>query len=246
MDEHKKEDIEYELADVIIGTPHEFTLNDKQKFCLYPVTLAKMFLMKRNMDLLGFNSEIAKMNPYMEAVRLVKEHKEECCRIIALHTAPNTYKDLFDFEASERRYQAFMKEADDEDLTQLMIYVLTWDKTDKFMKHIGLDKEAERRRKIMEVKKDDKHNVSFGGLSLFGSFIGQLKEMGYSDDEILYEKSYCYLRMMLADKTMSLFLSDEDLKKLPNDIGGAMIDANDPNAMEKLQGRLAGRGVKFK
>ena len=247
MDKHKKTDIEYELADVITGTPHEFTLNDTKTFCLYPVTLAKMFLLKRYMESLNFNEEIARLNPYMEAVRLVKEHREECCRVIALHTSPNTYRDLFDFKALNGRYDTFMTDATEEDLAELMIYALTWDKSEEILKHIGLDEEQKRKQKVMEVKaKSDKNNVSFGGLSLFGSFIGQLKEMGYSDDEILYEKGYVYLRLMLADKMMSMFLSDEEASKLPGIFGGKGIDANDPKAMEKLKGMLAGRGVKFK
>ena len=242
MDKHKKTDIEYELADVVVGMPQDFSVG-RHQYRLYPVTLGKMFLLKRYIDELDFNQEIARLNPYMEAIRMEKENKETCCQVIAVHTAPNTYKDLFDRKAITARKNVFMKECDDEDIATLMVYALTWDKTDMLLEHVGLKKEAERRNKVMEIKGKDKNSVSFGGLSIFGRFIGQLKEMGYSDDEILYEKGYCYLRMMLADKIVSLYLTDDELNKLPNDVGGTMIDANDPQAFEKLKGRL--KGVKF-
>lgn len=237
MDEHKKTDIEYDLADVIIGAPHDFFV-EKDRFRLYPMTLAKMFLLKRYFDELDFSEENVRLNAYMEAVRLAEEHTEVCCRIIAVFTAPNTYKDLFDYDAIEKRFERFKEKLSYEDIATMMVYVLTWDKTDALYRHIGLDKEALRRAKIMKVKKDDKNNISFGGLSLFGTFIGQLKEMGYSDDEILYEKDYCYLRMMIADKMTSVYLSDDELKSLPDEVGGTMIDANDPQAMDKLRGKL--------
>ena len=237
MDEHKKTDIEYDLADVIIGAPHDFFV-EKDRFRLYPMTLAKMFLLKRYFDELDFSEENVRLNPYMEAVRLAEEHTEVCCRIIAVFTAPNTYKDLYDYDAIEKRFDRFKEKLSYEDIATMMVYVLTWDKTDALYRHIGLDKEAVRRATIMKVKKDDKNNISFGGLSLFGTFIGQLKEMGYSDDEILYEKGYCYLRMMIADKMTSVYLSDDELKSLPDEVGGTMIDANDPQAMDKLRGKL--------
>lgn len=242
MEEHKKKDIEYDLADVIIGMPHDFFIGE-DRFRLYPMTLAKMFLLKRHFDELDFSEENVRLNPYMEAVRLAEEHTEVCCRIIAVFTAPNTYKDLYDYEAIESRFVRFKENMSFEDIATLMVHALTWDKTEALYEYTGLNKEAVRRYKVMEVKKDDKNNISFGGLSLFGTFIGQLKEMGYSDNEILYERGYCYLKMMIADKITSVYLSDDELKKLPEEAGGTMIDANDPQAMNKLKGKL--KNVKF-
>ena len=46
MDENKTIDNEYDLTDVIIGRPQEFKVGRKS-FRLYPLTLAKMLLLKR-------------------------------------------------------------------------------------------------------------------------------------------------------------------------------------------------------
>ena len=240
MDDRKT--IDYEIADVITGKPHEFTVGRKL-FRIYPVTLAKTFALKRYMDLLSFNNDILKTNPYLESMRLVQEHRNCCCEILAIHTTPNTYKDLYNTQTIAYRRNVFEK-MKDEDLATLFIHVLTSDKTDAIISHLKLDKEQERMRKVMEVKnKDNKNNISFGGLTIFGSFIGQLKEMGYSDNEILYERGYSFLRLMLADKMTSIYLTDEEQGKLPA-LTLTGMDANDPVAARKIISNLEKRGIK--
>lgn len=244
-DEEKKriETDEYDLADVIIGRPQEFKVGRKS-FRLYPLTLAKTLLLKRQMDTLGLNMEILKANPFLEALRIVRDHRQTCCTILAYHTAPNTCKDLFDTKSITIRRNYFDKNLDDEDIATLLITALD-DKTDRLIKHLGLDKEQEKLKRVMEVKKKhDKNTVSFCGLSLFGTFIGQLKEMGYSDNEILYERGYTFLRLMLADKIQQIILSDDEKKEIPSDFGGDYVDANDPKNAQKVMAMFANKGIK--
>jgi hypothetical protein len=99
--------------------------------------------------------------------------------------------------------------------------------------------------RISEAKKS-KNSISVGGKTLLGSFIGQLKEMGYTDNEIRYELGYHYLQLMLADKMTSVYLTDEELSSLPEECGGNVLDGNDPESFGKLQSLLANRGVKMK
>jgi hypothetical protein len=237
-------DIEYDLADVIIGKPHDFSVGRKH-FRLYPVTLAKTFLLKRHIDELGIEKDILKANPYLEALRIAGTCREACCRILAIHTAPNTYKDLFDQRSMAVRRNYFAAGLSDEDLASLMIIVLASDKTDTFITHLGLDEDRRKISRIMEIKhKHDSNSVTFGGRSLFGSFIGQLKEMGYSDEEILYERPYSFLRLMLADKVVSIYMSDDEKGELPPDLGGTFLDGNDPGSIKELNSYLASKGLK--
>lgn len=239
-------DIDYEIADVIIERPQEFKIGRKS-FKLYPVTLAKMFLLKRQIDGLSINAAILEINPYMEAIRVVKENRDVCCHILAYHTAPNTYKDIYDTKAITIRKNYFSRNLNDEDMASMMIIVLTSDKYDEIVKHFGLDKEHERLQKVMEVKqKGDKNNLTFNGLSLFGTFIGRLKEMGYSDNEILFEKGYTFLRLMLADKVMNVLLTDEERQQLYETSGGSLMDAGDPNSADKIRGYFAQKGIEIK
>ena len=239
-------DIEYDLADVIIERPQEFKVG-RRYFKLYPVTLAKMLLLKRHLDGLKLNMEILKTNIYLEAMRLARESRESCCNILAYHTAPNSYKELYNSHAITIRKNYFTKYLSDEELASLVTYILSaTDKTDELLRYVGLEKEKERLTKVMEVKrKHNKSSLSFNGLSLFGTFIGQLKEMGYTDNEILYEKGYTFLRLMLADKVVTVMLTDEERENLDSDIGGTLIDANDPAKTDKIAQILSSKGLRI-
>ena len=243
MDDKKYGKIEYELADIITQKPHEFKVGRKL-FRLYPVTLAKQFIQKRIIGRLGLNTSFIQ-NPYLEALRVAETNKKACCEIIALHATPNTYKDLHNSKAMTERRNVFEKMRT-EDVATMLVNVLTTDYTKDIIEYFGIDKEQKRLAVIMEIKrKNSKNNLSFGGLTIFGTFIGQLKEMGYTDDEIIYEKGYAYLRLMLADKVTSVYLTDGELQDVSTGSGGTMIDGNSPEAFEKLRTALAGRGLKF-
>jgi len=243
MDEQKY-NIEYDIADVVIGRPYGFSVGHKQ-FNLYPVTLAKMYLLRRQIDSLGINYDILLKSQYVEALRLVTTHREICCHILAYHTAPNTYKDLYDRRSITIRKNVFEKDLTDEEMATLLIMVLEADKSEMFMKFLGIDKEKERMAQVMEIKrKSGSNNVNFGGLSVFGTFIGQLKEMGYSDNEILYEKGYTYLRLMLADKITSVYLTKEEMEQIPAlTLGATVMDASDPANAEKILMAFKSKGV---
>lgn len=240
--EEQKKDIDYNIEDVVIGRPYGFSVGHKY-FYLYPVTLAKMYLLKRQIDSLGVNDFILLKNPYAEVLRLVKTHRETCCQIIAYHSAPNTYKDLYDRRSIVIRKNYFNKELNDDELATLLIIALTSDKTEQYMNHLGITKERERLINVLNVKKkSDSNNMSFGGVSIFGTFIGQLKEMGYSDNEILYERGYSYLRLMLADKMQSVYLTDDEKSKIPALASGS-YDASDPKNAEKILSALKNKGL---
>lgn len=245
MEENKTIDNEYDLTDVIIGRPQEFKVG-RRSFRLYPLTLAKMLLLKRQVDGLKLDMDILKTNPFLEALRVARNQRQTCCTILAYHTAPNTYKDLFDSKSIAARRNYFDKSLSDEDIASLLIIALD-DKTDRLMKHLGLDKERERLQEVLKVKqKHDKNSKTFCGLSLFGTFIGQLKEMGYSDNEILYERGYTFLRLMLADKVQQVILTEDEKNDLPDKFGGNKVDANDPKNAEKIMALLKNKGVESK
>ena len=236
-------EIENNFADVIIQRPHGFTVGRKH-FYLYPITLAKMFLLKRLVEALNIDKSLLQLNPYLEAMRLAQTQRESCCQILAYHTAPNTYKDLFDNRAVTIRKNYFVQEMEVEDIASMMILVLTDEKTEEYMKHIGLDKEREKLAVVMEAKrKHDKNTMNFNGKSLLGTFIAPLKEMGYTDNEILYEKSYTYLQLMLADKVVSLHVTDEEKNDIPKDMGGTYIDASDPEQAKSFLQQMKDKGI---
>lgn len=234
-------DINNTIADIVIGMPFPFTIGRKQ-LAIYPVTFAKSLLLARYIKSLGVDMQLLGDDINIEALRLAHEKHEEVAAILAIYATPNTKRDLFD-EHKKAIRRNILAGASDEDLATLLIYVLTLDKTEEAMKHLGIDKERKRLSKALSVKKGSDTTMSFGGVSVFGSFIGALKDMGYSDDEIIFELSYSYLRMMLADKITTVYLTDEERNKMPSDASGALVDAEAPGAVNKLNEFLATRGM---
>ena len=245
MDEQKNEHLEYILSEVITGKPHEFVVGKSVTMNVYPVTLAKMFILKPFLRELEINDRLLKRNPNAEALRLVTTKKELCCSILSIHTSPNSYAELFDMKKRAERRNILMG-AEVSSLAALLMLVLGGDRTQWLADELGITEEKRRIERVIAIKeKSGGNSMVFGGKTLFGSFIGQLKAIGYSDDEILYERPYSFLRLMLEDKVTSIYLTDDEVKMLPADASEAMFDGNDPGSFEKLKSSLAGKGISF-
>ncbi len=212
MKEDEKE-IEQYFADAIMERPYGFSVDDRH-FFLYPVTFGKMYLLQRYMEQLAIDAQSLQADVSMEALRLAKGKRSECLDIICCHTC-NTKEELFDTATLSEKKAVLDNGLSDEDIAALMIIVLTSDKTDLFIRHYGIDKEHEDMRKVMVVKEQsDKNNYTFGGLTLYGSFIHPLLELGLTWDEIVWKRSYTNLRMLLADKVNTIYVTDEERKKI--------------------------------
>ena len=228
-DEQKKE-IEQYLADTIMERPYGFTVGETH-YCLYPVTLGKMYVIQRHIENLSINSQGLQTDLSLEALRLVKENREECLHIIYFHIC-RTKEEVFDTKRLLNTVDMFNTEMSDEDIAALMIIVLSSDRTEMFIKHLGIDKEQADMKKVMDVKqKSDKNNFTFGGVSIYGSFIHPLIELGMSWDEILWERSYTNLRLLLADKVNSIYVTDEERKKINISRDRHRVDGDDREAL---------------
>lgn len=246
MKSEREENLDYVLDDVIMGKPHDFRVGRKQ-FYIYPCTFAKKILLKRFLQELAIDNSLLSRNTYAEALRLVNEHRGLCCNIIAIYCTPNTYKDFTCRKALAEKRNV-LAGVNSKDLASLLLTILTSDHTAELMDYLGISKEQERMRNVLSAKEDNRSSVHFGGLSVFGSFIAPLKEMGYSDEEILYERGYTFLRLLLADKPNSVYLTDEELSRLPAlaVTQDSSLNASDPKNTEKIIASLSNRGVKIK
>lgn len=244
MDEqNEKKELEHALADIITAQPTEIRIGRKT-LRLYPVTLAKTFVLRRWMDALEIDAALLKANPFIECLRLAETQPDVVAHILAIHSAPNTEKDLHDRRGMVMRRNLLLT-VKTEHLAGLLMAVLTADKTEQLCEHLGISAERDRLQEALSVKRDhDRNNLSFGGKSIFGTFIGQLKEMGYGDSEILFERSYSYLRLMLADKVTSLYMSDEELELLPQSAGGTLLDGESDGDLDTLAAMIKSGGAK--
>lgn len=212
MNDEQKKDIELYLSDTIIGRPYGFSVGDRH-FYLYPVTLGKMYMLSRLVEQLNLSMSSIEGNPYIEAVRIVKERRELCSRILTYHTI-HTKAKIFDNEFVDKRSRYFTENINDEDLATLMVMVLTADKTDLFLKYIGLDIEQSQMAKVLKVK-DDANSFNFCGLSVYGALIDTACERyHWTFDYVVWEISYTNLRLMLADSPKQIYLTDDERKKV--------------------------------
>ena len=243
MNDKQDRELDQVLADIITAQPHEIRIGRKV-LCLYPVTLAKTFVLRRWMDSLEIDASLLKANPYMECLRLAETQREKVSEILAVHSAPNTQESLHDSHSRAMRRSLFAS-VKTEHLAGLLLSVLTQDRTEELMQHLGLSAEHDRLMEVLKVKRDsDTNNLSFGGKSIFGAFIGQLKGLGYTDEEILFERSYSYLRLVLADKVTSVYLNDEELESLPQSAGGTLLDGDEDSDMDVLAALIKQGGEK--
>ena len=178
-----------------------------------------MYLMQRVIDGMGITLGNFNGNVTIEALRLAQEKRAECLRYITYNTFKNK-DDIFDERKVSERDAFFDKELSDSDIAQLVIMLLSIDKTHEFFKHLGIEKEQQRLQGVMRAKsKDDKNNYTFGGRSVFGTLLDAACERyGWTKDYVVWGIDYATLRLMLADKVTSVYLSDEERKRTPRSL----------------------------
>ena len=225
--------IDMDIADTIIERPHGFKVNQRQ-FYLYPVTLGKTYLISRLVECLGINLEIIKANPYMEALRICQEKKESVCRILSYHTI-NKKEELFDYDFVQERCNFFYKEIDNDSMAQLLVMVLSERDISAYIKHLGIDKEKEWQAKAMRAKKDN-NSLTFGGTSIYGTLIDTAcQRYGWTFEYVVWGISYANLQLLLADSVTSIYLSDEERKRVNIPQDRDIINADDPANMAKIK-----------
>lgn len=203
--------IEIDIADTIIDRPVGFTVG-RRHFYLYPLTLGKHYLLQRTIESLGIDRKSLVENPFAEALRLASIKKEECITLITYHSL-QTKKELLSNRNVTIRKNLFKQELSTEDIATLTMACLTRDKTDQIARHLGIDKETERMKRVVAVK-EDTNTYQFGGVSIYGSIIDSACERyGWSFDYVVWGISYTNLQLMLKDSVKSVYLTDEEAKR---------------------------------
>lgn len=186
------------------------------------------------MECLGINLEIIKANPYMEALRICQEKKESVCRILSYHTI-NKKEELFDYDFVQERCKFFYKEIDNDSMAQLLVMVLSEGDISAYIKHLGIDKEKEWQAKAMRAKKDN-NSLTFGGKSIYGTLIDTAcQRYGWTFEYVVWGISYANLQLLLADSVTSIYLSDEERKRVNIPQDRDIINADDPANMAKIK-----------
>ena len=231
----KDENIQDRIEDALMGFPIQFTVGDKP-FWLYPKTLGKVYLLNRLRRQLGINEEFAKSDPFAEALRVCREKKDIVLRAIVYMASP-AKRDIYHESYVVNRMEFLDKNMTDEEIATVFLTILTDDDLLAFEKHFGFNLEYERKRKVADVK-SSKNSVSFGAHTIWGTLIDFACQLYcWTLEYVVWGISYVSLMMLYTDKSESIYLSDEEKKKLGHGFSfdGEVINADDPRNMGKIK-----------
>ena len=245
MDATKEQtnEVEQMMADVLTDAPIQFSIGeDGQKFNLYPKTLGVKMLIDRLKPQLGINDENIKTNALLECLRICQTQQDFVLRMIAYSTFRKKTQ-IQDAELIEKRMAFFKENLELSDMATLLLHILKDDGIiiEQLKEHLQMDKEMERKRNILKAKQEaetERSSVSYGGVSIYGTLLSFFAEKyGWSIDYIIWGVSYTNLMLMYFDHPESIYLSKEEIDKLPVDMRnemGAAIDANDPENVQRI------------
>lgn len=231
-----REQIEMNIADTIIERPIGFSVS-KRNYFIYPPTLGKTYLLARLFKSLEADEKVIATNPYLEALRLSETKKETVCRLLSYYTF-NRKDDVLNNTKVEQRANLFEKSLDGEELATILVLILSGDNTEEFIRYFGIDKEREEKERIYKIK-DSKGSISFGGKSTYGTLIDfACQRYGWTMEYVTWSISYVNLKMLMADSITTIYLSEDERKKLGMGVG-EIINADDPANKDLIRKMLS-------
>lgn len=230
----KDKSIENGLADIIMERPFGFKVGERQ-FYLYPMTLGKSYLLSRIIESLDVNKNLLSSNPYAEAIRLCSLNKDSVVRIIVYNTL-NSKHDIFNDELVNERIKFFTDSLDEKELAELLSIVLSSDDIGKYTKFLGIDRDRKSLEKVMRVKGENKNNIDFFGKSIMGTLIiPACEKLNMTPSQIVWDISISFLRLLMADCVTSIYLTDDERKKVHISSDRNFISGDDPRNMELIK-----------
>lgn len=221
------------ITKVLTDQSVEFDVQ-RRRYRLYPSSLGKVFLTAPLIESLGINKENVTAVPFLEILRIVQQHRDACCRIIAYHTLRGK-QEVLNLKAVKAQEQRIANSFDDDDIGTILIAILKDNSINEIIKATQMDREAEKMASV-NTAKNHKNTFVFGGKSIWGSLIDAACERyGWTFDYVVWGISYANLTLMLKDKITSVFLTDDERKRvrLP-DYSGDIISGDDKKEVLRL------------
>ena len=200
------------FTDIVMEAPHGFSINENS-FTLYPPCLGKMILMQRQLESMEVKEENISTASILEVIRIVSKHREQCLRLIAYMTCESKSQ-CYDARHI-KKVMDDLSEATDEDIATLLIYITTNDRSSEVRSVYKIDEETDYLNSVMRVK-TDKGSMSFGGKTILGALIDPACERyGWTVDYVVWGISYATLRLLMADKINTIYLTEDERKRVP-------------------------------
>ena len=173
------------------------------------------------------------INPLAETLRVCTEKSDTVCQIIAYSTFDGK-KSVLDIEKILHRAKFFEDNVSVEDMATILTIILSNDKIEEFIQYFGIDADREMKTQISRIKGEGS-SITFGGKSIYGLLIDfACQRYGWTMDYVLWGISYVNLNMLFADAITTVYLSDEERKKLGRG-DGRMVNADDPKNRDLIR-----------
>lgn len=229
-----KDNLNEALADAVMDRPREFFIG-KKRFCLYSPSLGVSLMLSRHLATLSLDEQMLNVNPSLECLRLVSQHKPTVCYILAI-LSYRRYRDLCESQKLKRLAEYYGSKLSDEEIAQLFLLVMNEHKAESFIELSGLREEQEEQVKIAKLKNKDGHTLTFGGKTIYGALIDNAcKAYGWSKEYVVWGIDLVSLKMILADSITSLYLSDKEAEELHTGRGKDEIFGMNAEDFEKLK-----------
>lgn len=200
------------LVDTLTERPTAFQVG-RVHYSFYPPSLGVYLLSSTLLGELWVDEALLAHNLPAEALRLAQRHRGEVLRLVVLHSLRG-YAQIMDEGKVQGRIKHLDKGLSTEELATLLCLLLEGDSYSELVQAYGIDSDMQERQRLREVK-EDKHTISLGGRTLYGGLIDYTAERyGWSMDYIMWGISYANLRLLSADASLSIYLSEEELGRL--------------------------------
>ncbi len=221
----------FDIVDTLIQRPVSFTFR-RRRYSVYPLTLGKIHLCSRLIEDLGFGDVKTDNDLYVTALRAAKGKREKSLRLIAYVTLAGD-DCLDETKVNERIGRLRRMKANN--LASVLALILVYDKTDTIMRGFMIDEESKKLSDVLKIKSKskDKSSVSFGGKSIWGTLIDAACERyGWTYQYVLWGISFSALRLLMEDQVKTVFLSEDERKKVSSRVLEETINADDKLALK--------------
>lgn len=220
-----------EISDALIERPIGFSFRGRH-FSIYPPTLGKIQLISRLVESLGLTDTKSEEAIFKGLLVAAQMKRETCKRILAYATLKGA--ECLDEKAVQKRLRE-LRWISEPHLASAVLLALSMDHSEAIMEYFGLDTEAKQMSKVMKVKEKNKNSLAFAGKSVWGTMIDSACERyGWTYQYVLWDISYCALKMLLSDQVKTVFLTEEERKRAGVVHDRTTINADDPEALDRF------------
>lgn len=223
--------IESKITNVLLERPIGFTVNGRL-FYIYPRTIGSSQLISSLLSVIEYDKTLLAHATEYELLRIYKKYPNECQRIIAYAMLKG--RDCLD-ENKVGDIVSTIKEIGTADAVTLLCMIISTEPLTDIQQYYGIDKELAEYKRVINAK-GAKGTYSYCGKSIYGTMIATLAEkFGWTMDYIVWGISLDNIQMLLADSVKTVFLTEEEIKKIhPHGSNDDVIRADDPRNTELI------------